>query len=159
MRKSRMSLCGSLAVVATACLVGALAAAPPKGAAGKVGTNPVIRGHQIVGLAVKNSQDKDLGKVEDIVVDMSTGQVRYVAIAFGGFLGVGDKLFAVPFQALKVVHDPGKDKTHFLLNVDKKTLENAKGFDKSDWPDFANPRFAEENDRHFVNPATASRKP
>src|SRR5262245_12515112 len=110
----------------------------------------VVRANSIAGMPVKNSEDKDMGKVEDVVIDMETGSVRYVAISFGGFLGVGDKLFAVPFRALRVQHDAKSKKAHFVLDVDKKTLEKAKGFGKKDWPNFADPRFAEENDRYFV---------
>ena len=110
----------------------------------------VVRASSMTGMPVRSPEDKELGKVEDVVIDMETGSVRYVAISFGGFLGVGDKLFAVPFRALHVQHDSKAKKAHFVMNIDKKTLEKAKGFDKKDWPNFADPRFAEENDRHFV---------
>jgi sporulation protein YlmC with PRC-barrel domain len=110
----------------------------------------VVRASSIVGMPVKNPEDKDLGKVEDVVIDMETGSVRYVAISFGGFLRVGDKLFAVPFRTLRVQHEPASKKAHFVLDIDKTTLEKARGFDKKDWPNFADPRFAEENDRFFV---------
>jgi len=110
----------------------------------------VVRSSSMTGMPVRSPEDKDLGKVEDVVIDMEAGSVRYVAISFGGFLGVGDKLFAVPFRALHVKHDPKAKKAHFVMNIDKKTLEKAKGFDKKEWPNFADPRFAEENDRHFV---------
>jgi len=146
MRTARTSLFIASGLLLAA---GILAAAPPKGAAGKVGTNPVIRARHIEGMVVKNSEGQDLGKVEDIVVDMGTGNVRYAAVAFGGFLGVGDKLFAVPFKALRVEHDAKSKTSHFVANIDKKTLENAPGFDKKDWPDFADPKFEESNDRHF----------
>jgi hypothetical protein len=59
--------------------------------------------------------------------------VAYVVLSFGGFLGMGDKLFAVPPSALTV------DRTEkcLVLNVDKERLKNAPGFDKNDWPDMA----------------------
>jgi sporulation protein YlmC with PRC-barrel domain len=110
----------------------------------------VVRASSVNGMAVKSPNDKELGKVEDVVIDMETGTVRYVAISFGGFLGAGDKLFAVPFRALHVRHEPKSKSPHFELDISKETLEKAKGFDKKHWPDFANPRFAEENDRYFV---------
>ncbi len=133
----------------TALLFSSLIAAPPKGADGKVGTNAVVRARHIEGMVVKNPEGQDLGKVEDIVVDMATGKIRYAAVAFGGFLGVGDKLFAVPFHSLRVDYDAKAKKSHFVADIDKKTLENAKGFDKDNWPDFADPKFEEGNDRHF----------
>jgi sporulation protein YlmC with PRC-barrel domain len=119
---------------------------------GQVGAMPVVRAHSIAGMTVKNPAGQDLGKVEDIVIDMGTGKVRYAAISFGGFLGVGDKLFAVPFHALKVKHNAGDKTTHFVLNVDKKTLEKAPGFDSKNWPDFGNPRYSDDNDRYYGEP-------
>lgn len=119
----------------------------------------VVRASAINGMAVKDPSDKGLGKVEDLVIDMETGSVRYAAISFGGFLGVGDKLFAVPFRALHVRHEPGKKSPHFEMNVNKDTLQKAKGFDKNHWPNFGDPRFAEENDRYFVDIQVRREKP
>jgi len=158
MRKSKLSLLGSMTFIVAACLLTALSAAPPKGANDKVGNNPVIRARHIEGMVVRNAAGDDLGKVEDIVVDMNTGKIRYAAVAFGGFLGVGDKLFAVPFHALRVVHDAKGNKTHFETSINKETLKNATGFDKKTWPDFADPKFGEDNDRHFA-PHVTSTKP
>ncbi len=149
MRNARTSLMAAMAFVVTAGMMTALTAAPPKGADGKVGTNSVIRARHIEGMVVKNPEGQDLGKVEDVVIDMGTGKVRYAVLSFGGFLGVGDKLFAVPFHSLRVEHDAKAKTSHFVANIDKKTLENATGFDKKDWPDFADPKFGESNDRHF----------
>ncbi len=119
----------------------------------------ITRSSAITGMAVKNSSDKDLGKVEDLVIDMKTGSVRYVAISFGGVLGIGDKLFAVPFRALHVQHEPGSKSPHFVIKVDKQTLENAKGFDKKNWPNFADPQFARDNDHHFTDTQARKEKP
>jgi len=102
------------------------------------------------GMAVKSPAGKDLGKVEDVVIDMNSGKIRYAAISFGGFLGFGEKLFAVPFKVLHVRHEGDSKAPHFEMNVDRGMLEKAKGFDKKNWPDFADPRFAEENDPHFA---------
>lgn len=119
---------------------------------GQVGAMPVVRANSIAGMTVKNPAGQDLGKVEDVVIDMGTGKVRYAAISFGGFLGVGDKLFAVPFHALKVKHNAGDKTTHFVLNVDKRTLEKAPGFDAKNWPDFANPNYGDDNDKYYIDP-------
>lgn len=148
MKMSRTSLMASLAV----CALGAALIAAPNDAPTVRTDMPVLRATTINGMAVKNQSGEDLGKVEDVVIDMGTGKVRYAAVSFGGFLGVGDKLFAVPFHAFKVAHDANSRKTHLVLNVDKATLEKAKGFDKNTWPDFANPRFGEENDRIYGAP-------
>jgi sporulation protein YlmC with PRC-barrel domain len=94
---------------------------------------------------VKNSAGEDLGKIEDLMVDLSSGRVAYAVLSFGGFLKMGNKLFAVPWQALHV--DPANKQ--FVMNVDKKVLENAPGFDKDNWPDMADPTFGTRIYKHY----------
>jgi hypothetical protein len=90
--------------------------------------------------------------VEDLVIDATSGKVRYAAVCFGGFLGVGDNLLAVPLHSLKMKRTADNDSKHFELNVSKQQLEKAKGFDKKNWPDFANPKWSSENDQFFTEP-------
>jgi hypothetical protein len=87
------------------------------------------------GDAVRNTAGEDLGKVNEIMIDVPTGRVAYAVLSFGGFLGMGDKLFALPWSALTL----DEDEKCFILDVDKRTLENAPGFDKDNWPDMAEP--------------------
>ena len=94
----------------------------------------VLSASTLAGDHVRNPAGEDLGKVEEIMVDVPTGRVAYAVLSFGGFLGMGNKLFAVPWDALTL--DEGKKE--FVLNVDKQKLENAPGFDKDNWPDMAN---------------------
>lgn len=94
----------------------------------------------IIGDDVKNNTGDDLGKIEDLMVDLTTGKVAYAVLSFGGFLHLGNKLFAVPLQALKV-NTNGK---YFSLNESKERLENAPGFDKDNWPDFADASWQKE---------------
>lgn len=82
------------------------------------------------GTNVVNPQGEDLGHVEDMMIDLSTGRVLYTVLSFGGILGMGNKLFAVPFEAFTI----DQDREDFILDVDKERLENAPGFDKDDWP-------------------------
>jgi sporulation protein YlmC with PRC-barrel domain len=88
---------------------------------------------------VINQAGEDLGKVETFMIDPEEGRVEYAVLSFGGFLGVGDKLFAVPMQALTPVPDEHK----FRLNESKERLENAPGFDKNSWPDMADRTWGE----------------
>ena len=88
------------------------------------------RASQLVGKSVKNLESDELGKIEDIVLE-TTGEVGYAVLSFGGFMGMGDKLFAVPWTAL--AHSP--DGEHLTLDIEPKKLENAPGFNKNDWPD------------------------
>jgi hypothetical protein len=79
---------------------------------------------------VINMAGEHLGKIEDLMIDLENGRVAYAVLSFGGFLGLGNKLFAVPWEALSVrPHEHA-----FTLNVSKETLEKAEGFDKDNWP-------------------------
>ncbi|MDY6872486.1 MAG: PRC-barrel domain-containing protein [Chloroflexota bacterium] len=84
----------------------------------------------LIGDVVRNSSDEDLGKIEDLMIDLDSGRIVYAVLSFGGFLGLGDKLFAIPWSALKV----DLKKECFRLDIDKETLEKAPGFNKDNWP-------------------------
>lgn len=89
------------------------------------------RSSKIIGSDVENAQGEDLGDIEDIVIDPNNGQIAYAVISFGGFLGLGEKWFAVPMSALQ--RSP-KEADTFVLNMDKERLRNAPGFDRNNWP-------------------------
>lgn len=89
---------------------------------------------------VYNLKGEDLGDIREIIVDTRSGRVAYALLSFGSFLGMGGKLFVVPWSALKL----DADNTRFVLDVEKERLENAPGFDKDDWPDMADQKWASE---------------
>jgi sporulation protein YlmC with PRC-barrel domain len=93
----------------------------------------VLAADTLTGDRVVNRQKEDLGTIEHLMIDVERGRVAYAVLSFGGFLGMGDKLFAIPWSALSV--DTGE--RQFILDVDKKLLERAPGFDKGHWPDMA----------------------
>jgi len=95
----------------------------------------VMSAGTLAGDRVRNSAGEDLGKLEEIMLDVPTGRVAYAVLSFGGFLGMGSKLFAVPWEALTL----NEADHEFVLNIDKERLENAPGFDKDNWPDMADP--------------------
>lgn len=102
----------------------------------KKGQEPRLMGADtLIGNDVYNHQDEDLGDIKEIMLDVSTGEVSYAVLSFGGFLGMGDKLFAVPWSALKL--DTANKR--FRLDVKKERLESAPGFNKDAWPDMADP--------------------
>ena len=71
-----------------------------------------------------------MGKIEDLMIDVQEGRVAYAVLSFGGFLGMGDKLFAIPWQAFSL----RPDERAFLLDIPRDVLEKAEGFDKDYWP-------------------------
>ena len=92
------------------------------------------RASKIIGTDVRNTQGEALGDIKELVIDPRTGELSYAVVSFGGVLGMGDKLFAVPWKALQL---DSKDYT-FVLDVRKERLRNAPGFDPDRWPDMAN---------------------
>jgi sporulation protein YlmC with PRC-barrel domain len=91
----------------------------------------VLSATTLKGDRVRSTAGQDLGKIEEFMIDLENGRVAYAVLSFGGLLGVGNKLFAIPWRALSL----DTDRHEFALNVDKETLEKAPGFDKNDWPD------------------------
>ncbi|MDD5323362.1 MAG: PRC-barrel domain-containing protein [Methylococcales bacterium] len=113
----------------------------------------VSRASKIIGTSVKNPKGDNLGKIKDLVLDPESGQVVYGVVTFGGLMGVGDKLFAIPWKALVWT----RDKKYYVLDLDKDTLKKAPGFDKKHWPDSSNKwqRLREEIDQfpsYHINP-------
>src|SRR5688572_2222995 len=109
-----------------------------------------IRASQLIGMNIENPNGDSLGEVNDLVIDGKSGKVRYAAVTYGGFLGVGDKMFAVPFEAFEVRRQAGDRDDYVLsLNVTQKQLEGAQGFDQEHWPNFADRNFTSELDRRY----------
>jgi sporulation protein YlmC with PRC-barrel domain len=94
-------------------------------------TTPRSRRSTLKGNVVKNLAGEKLGKIEDFQIDLENGKIAYCVLSFGGVLGFGDKLFAVPFGAMTL---DTQDHT-FTLDIAKERLANAPGFDKDAWPD------------------------
>ena len=89
---------------------------------------------KLIGESVINQQNEDLGNIRELVIDAQSGRVAYAVLSFGGFLGMGTKLFAMPWGAFEFSVDRDK----LVLNVDKEKLKSAPGFEKdAKWPDFA----------------------
>lgn len=109
----------------------------------------VLSANSIIGDDVVNGRDEGLGKIEEIVIDLAKGRVAYAVLSFGGFLGMGEKLFAVPWDALAL----DAENERFVLDKPKELLEKAPGFDKNDWPDLADRTFAGRVYEHYDTPA------
>lgn len=114
------------------------------------GPGPRLMGaNTLDGNDVYNLQDEDLGDITEIMLDVPSGRVEYAVLSFGGFLGMGDKLFAVPWHALKL----DAENKRFTLDVSKERLKQAPGFDKDEWPNMADPTWAKGvHDYYGVTP-------
>src|ERR1022692_2956822 len=99
----------------------------------------------VIGSKVVNAHNEDLGKIEDLVIDAGAGRIAYAVLSFGGFLGMGDKYFAIPWNAFHF----NLTEKQAVLNVDKNKLENAPGFDKDNWPNMADSKWGTNIYKHY----------
>lgn len=105
------------------------------------GPGPEVMGATtLVGDDVTNHRGENVGDIKEIMLDMRSGKVAYAVLSFGGILGMGEKLFAVPWEALTL--DP--ENKRFVLNVEKDRLKQAPGFQKNTWPNMADQSWARE---------------
>ena len=92
----------------------------------------VFKASELIGMKVVGIDGKNLGDIKDLVINPDDGAIDYAVLDFGGFLGIKDKYFAIPWDALEVTPDKGK----ILIDATKRDLKKAPGFDKNNWPDF-----------------------
>lgn len=100
----------------------------------------LVKGSELIGMDVRNNADENLGDIDDLVVNVRHADIAYAVLSSGGVLGVGDKLFAVPFQSFNLDRSNKK----LVLNIDKDRLKAAPGFDKKNWPDMADANYSKQ---------------
>ena len=99
----------------------------------------VLAASTLKGNVVKNLAGEKLGTIEEFMIDLDSGRIGYCVLSFGGVLGIGDKLFAIPYKAMTL---DTRDHT-FTLDIAKDRLEKAPGFDKNAWPDMTDRAWGE----------------
>jgi sporulation protein YlmC with PRC-barrel domain len=113
------------------------------------GPGPALMGADtLLGNDVYNLGNEKLGTIKEFMIEMSTGRITYAVLSYGGFLGLGDRLFAVPWQALKL----DTVNHRFVLNIDKEVLKDAPGFDKDHWPTMADSTWATDVYKFYGTP-------
>jgi hypothetical protein len=113
------------------------------------GPGPDLMGADtLLGNDVYNLADEKLGTIKEFMIDMASGRITYAVLSYGGFLGLGDRLFAVPWRALIL----NTKHRRFTLNVDKEVLKDAPGFDKGHWPSMADAVWASDVHKFYGTP-------
>ncbi|OYV02386.1 MAG: photosystem reaction center subunit H [Burkholderiales bacterium PBB5] len=103
------------------------------------GPGPALMGaNTLLGNDVCNKDGENLGDIQEFMIDMASGKIAYAVLSFGGLLGMGDKLFAVPWAALML----DTVNKRFTLNVPKAALKDAPGFNKDCWPSMSDRTWA-----------------
>jgi len=110
-----------------------------------LGAGTVLASSTLNGENVRNASGEDLGEIKDLMIDTASGTIQYAVLSFGGWMGMGDKLFAVPWNAMRL-----DTENHCLvLDVPKDRLKDAPGFDKDNWPDFADTTFTNRISNYY----------
>jgi hypothetical protein len=94
----------------------------------------ILDSKDLIGARVENPKGENLGRIESMRLDLDEGRILYAVLSFGGFLGVGDKLFPVPVEALMFKTNEHGRVTKVVFEADKERLKNAPGFDKDSLP-------------------------
>lgn len=108
---------------------------------------PLARASTITGMTVKNAEGTSLGTINDVMMDLEKGSIRYLALQHGGLAGIGSKYFAVPWKVFQYKRADGGD--YLLLNLDEQTLKDAPGFESDNWPENPDPKWLEKVDKYF----------
>jgi hypothetical protein len=96
-----------------------------------------LKASNIIGSKVVNPERESLGNIKEMVIDPSTGKVAYAVVSFGGFLGMGTKLFAIPFSAFAYT----ESENEYVLDVAKERLQEAPGFNADNWPSMSDEKW------------------
>ncbi|WP_269532162.1 PRC-barrel domain-containing protein [Chitinimonas sp. BJYL2] len=100
-------------------------------------SNSPIKASSMIGTDVVNLKDEHIGDIKEIVIDPRSGRVAYAVVSFGGFFSLGEKLFAVPFNAFKR-SEKGDD---YVLDATKESMKDAPGFNTDSWPTMADEKW------------------
>src|ERR1700759_5123337 len=92
------------------------------------GHTTAILASRVKGTSVYNDKGEKIGTVEDVVLDKQSNRIMFAALGFGGFLGVGEKYYPVPWSMLDYQDGVGG----YVVPLSKDRLENAPAYDLKD---------------------------
>lgn len=101
---------------------------------------------------IYNHMNQEIGSLKELMIDVPSGRVAYVVLAVGGFLGLGERLFAIPWQLLTL----DEDRKCFVMDVQKEQLERAPSLNPDNWPDMTDASWGTTVDSYWETPAAAS---
>ncbi|HET6789873.1 MAG TPA: PRC-barrel domain-containing protein [Aquabacterium sp.] len=104
-----------------------------------------VKASSIIGTSVVNPGHESLGDIKEMVIDPRTGKVAYAVVSFGGFLGMGAKLFAIPFSAFEY----NVSENEYVLDVSQDRLKSAPGFDSAHWPEMSDEKWNRDMSSYY----------
>jgi hypothetical protein len=90
-------------------------------------TTSLIASDKVEGTAVYGADQRKIGSLERVMIDKISGKVAYAVLSFGGFLGMGEDFYPMPWSTLKYDTKLGG----YLVNLTKDQLDNAPKFNES----------------------------
>lgn len=109
----------------------------------------VFKVNDLIGMKIKNSSDADLGKVDNVAVDLPNGHIPYVILSPASSLKLGDDYFALPPNSLMTA----TDRKYLTTDLTKEKLEGAPRFTKNDWANLSKRTWASQVYRYYGKPA------
>lgn len=113
-------------------------------------TPRLLSSSSINGTNIYNYEGESIGEIKDLMIDYEHGRVAYAVLSFGGFLSIGEKLFAIPLESFQFDSEGLKGK--IILDISEESLENAPGFDKDNWPQNPDYSFMDKVYNHYNTP-------
>jgi len=115
-------------------------------------THSLVASDMVVGTAVYDPNDKKIGQVERLILEKLTGQVSYAVLSFGGFLGMGEDYYPIPWQMLTYDEQLGG----FRVNVTREQVEKAPRYGASDEYDWSADNGRRVSDYYGIPPGGAA---
>jgi sporulation protein YlmC with PRC-barrel domain len=105
----------------------------------------LIEGRTLIKSTILNKKGSKLGRINEIILDISGGKIIFIIISFGGIYGFGERLTAVPWRLLRF-NDIQKK---YILDVESNELYTAPGFDNNSWPETNGPYWYEIIEEYY----------
>jgi sporulation protein YlmC with PRC-barrel domain len=109
----------------------------------------LARVSDVTGTNVKNSKGENLGEIENLMIDTSSGRIAYAVIGYGGVVGMGEKYVAVPWQSVQWA----PSQSVAMVNADKSTFDSL-AFTGDKWPDLASSEYRQKIQGKFQSAPT-----
>ena len=103
----------------------------------------LIAADQVEGTSIYNPAGESLGSVEDVLIDKHSGKIAYAVVGFGGFLGIGDRHYPLPWEKLKYDTSMGG----FVVDIDRRTLEGAPSYTSDETVGWEDPAWGRRSHR------------
>ena len=108
-------------------------------------TGNLIGSDKVEGTAVYGADRNKIGSIERVMIDKQSGKVSYAVLSFGGFLGIGDSYYPLPWKALDYDTSMGG----YVVDLNKDRLERAPSYAGKEGADWGDPAYGRRIDEYY----------